>query len=149
MAYTFRFQALLKYREFLLTRAETDLATAMKHFAAAQAQLEKAVAEREQTLLNFREKQHAGIKAAEYHLFQDYLASLEQQLLKLRSELQELSREVETAKEILLRRQRELKMLEITEAKDRSAFRKEQAKKEQIKQSERAVIGDYKKRTEH
>jgi flagellar export protein FliJ len=148
MAYRFRFQALLKYRQYLLTQAQADLASAMKLHAATQTLLEKTTAERDESLLLFQEKQRSGIAVAEYHLFRNYFVSLEQQLLQLEIELRGLSREVEAAKEILLQRQKELKMLEVTEAKDRSAFRKAQAKKEQISQNERSVIGDYRKRIE-
>jgi flagellar export protein FliJ len=146
MAYKFRFYALLKYRQYLLTQAQTDLATAMRHHAAARMVLEKATAERDQNLLLFQEKQRSGIKVSEYHLFQDYFISLEQQLLQLKRELQERAGEVEDAKEVLLRRERELKMLEITDAKDQSAFRKVQAKKEQIRLDEKAIISDFRKR---
>jgi flagellar export protein FliJ len=148
MAYTFRFQALLKYRQYLLTLAQTDLAMALKRYAAARALLEKATTERDGNVACFQKKQQSGIKAHEYHLFQDYFVSLEQQLLNLEMELNEFSTAVEAAKEILFRRERELKMLEIIDAKDQSAFRKAQAKKEQIDQNERSIIGDYRKRLE-
>jgi flagellar export protein FliJ len=147
MAYRFRFQALLKYRQHLLTLAQTDLATARRHHEAVRALVAKATAEREQTHLLFQEKQCSGIKVAEYHLFKDYLISLEQQLLQLETELQESSKGVDDAKEVLLQRERELKMLEITDAKDRSAFRKAQFKKEQLSLDERAIMSDYRKRT--
>jgi flagellar protein FliJ len=147
MAYRFRFQSLLKYRQYLLTQAQTDLATAMRHHEAARTLLARTTAERDQNLLLFQEKQCSGIGVAEYHLFQDYFLSLEQQLLKLECELEELARDVEDAKEALLKRERELKMLEITDEKDRSAFRKAQLKKEQVSLDERAVMGDYRKRT--
>ena len=146
MAYKFRFYALLKYRQYLLTQAQTDLATAMRHHEAVRMVLEKATAERDENLLLFQEKQRSGIKASEYHLFQDYFVSLEQQLLQLERELQERAGDVENAKEVLLQRERELKMMEITDAKDQSAFRKEQSKKEQVRLDEKAVISDFRKR---
>jgi len=62
--------------------------------------------------------------------------------------LEELSRDVEEAKEVLLLRERELKMMEITDTKDHSAFRQSEAKKEQARMDERAVIADFRKRIE-
>ncbi len=146
MAYTFRFQALLKYRKYLLTLAQTGLATAMRHYEAVQALLQKTAAERDHNVGLFQEKQRSGIKASEYHLFQNYFVSLEQQLLKLESELRDLAEDVENAKELLLKRERDLKMLEVTDEKDRAAFRQAQTKKEQNQLDERAVMSDYTKK---
>jgi flagellar export protein FliJ len=146
MAYRFRFQALLKYRQYLLTQAQTELATTMRHHEAARKRFERTTAERNQNLILFQEKKNSGIKAAEYNLFQDYFVYLEQQLLDLETEVQELSMDVEEAKEVLMLRERELKMLEITDTKDRSAFRKAEAKKEQRRLDERAIVGDFSKR---
>jgi len=146
MAYRFRFQALLKYRQYLLTQAQTELAATMRRHEAARKRFERTTVERDQNLVLFQEKKRSGIRAAEYNLFQDYFVSLEQQLLHLEMELQELSRDVEEAKEVLMLRERELKMLETTDAKDRSAFRKAEAKKEQARLDEKAIIGDFRKR---
>jgi flagellar protein FliJ len=148
MAYRFRFQALLKYREHLLTQAQTELATAMRRYETARTLVERTTAERGRNLILFQEKQQSGIKAGEYHLFQNYFVSLEQQLLNLESELQELTKDVEDAKKFLMQRERELKMLEITDEKERAAFRKAQAKREQIRLDERSLMGDFTKRVE-
>lgn len=146
MAYRFRFQALMKYRQHLLTQAQTELATAMRRYETARTLLERTIAERDQNLILFQDKQRSGIKAAEYDLYQNYFISLEQQLLQLESELQELTKDVEDAKKFLVQRETELKMLEITDEKDRAAFRKAQAKREQIRVDERSVMGDFTKR---
>jgi flagellar protein FliJ len=148
MAYRFRFQALLKYREHLLTQAQTELATAMRRHETARTLVERTTAEQDRNLILFQEKQRSGIKVAEYHVFQNYFVSLEQQLLQLESELQELAKDVEEAKRFLMQRERELKMLEITDEKDRAAFRKGQAKREQIRLDERSLMGDFTKRIE-
>lgn len=147
MAYKFRFHALLKYRQYLLTQAQTELATAIKHHEVVRTLYEKTTAERDQAVVSFEEKQRSGIKAAEYHLFQNYFISLEQQLLQLESELQELAKGIAEAKELLVQREIELKMLEVTDEKDRTAHRKAQVKKEQLKLDERAVMSDFMKRT--
>jgi flagellar export protein FliJ len=146
MAYRFRFEALMKYRQHLLTQAQTELATAMRRYETARTLLERTSAERDQNLILFQDQQRSGIKAAEYTLFQNYFISLEQQLLQLESELQDLTKDVEDAKRFLMQRETELKMLEITDEKDRAAFRKAQAKKEQLSLDERSVIGDFTKR---
>lgn len=148
MRYRFRFQALLKYREHLLTQAQTELATAVRRYEIAQALVERTTAERDRNLILFQDRQRTGIKAAEYLLFQDYFVSLEQQLLQMEDELQELARDVEAAKKFLLQRERDLKMLELTDEKDRAAFRKAQAKREQIHLDERSVVDDFRKRIE-
>lgn len=146
MAYTFRFHALLKYRQYLLTQAQTELAAALKLHEAVQTLYRKTIAERDRSTLSFQEKQRSGIDAAEYHLFQNYFVSLEQQLLQLESELKELAKGVEDAKALLVQRERELKMLELTDEKDQAAYRKAQAKKEQVSLDERAGISDFRKK---
>jgi flagellar export protein FliJ len=120
----------------------------MRHYDAAQRELERSISERDQNLSLFQEKQASGIKATEYHLFQDYFVTLEQQLLLQRTELEVLSRDVQQAKDELVQRERELKMLEITDTKDRSEFRRAQAKKEQLRLDERAIIGNFRKAIE-
>jgi flagellar export protein FliJ len=146
MAYTFRFQALLKYRQYLLTQAQTGLASAMRHYEVVKTLLQKTTTERDHNVILFQEKQRSGIKASEYHFFPNYFVSLEQQLLQLESELRELTKEVEKAKEFLRQRERDLKMLEVTDEKDRAAFRQAQTKKEQNRLDERAVMSDYTKK---
>jgi flagellar export protein FliJ len=148
MIYRFRFQALLKYRQYLLTQAQTELATTVRRFEAARIRLERTAAERDQNTSIFQEKKCFRIKVPEYNLFQDYFVFLEQQLLLFEAEVQELSRDVQKAKEVLLLRERELKMLEITDTKDRSEFRKREVKKEQTRLDERAIIANFRKRVE-
>jgi flagellar export protein FliJ len=120
----------------------------MRQHETARKRLDKATAERDQNRSLFQEKKLSGIKVHEYNLFEGYFVSLEQQLLLLQAEVEELSRDVERAKEVLLMRERELKMLEISDTRDRSEFRKKEAKKEQTRLDERAIIGNLRKRVE-
>ncbi len=147
MAYKFRFHALLKYRQYLLTQAQTELAAALKHYQALHTLIEKTTADKEQAVISLEAKRQAGIKAHEYHLFQDYFLAMEQQLLQLNSELEELAKGVTDAKELLRQRERELKMLEVTDDKDRAAYRREQAKREQTGLDERSGVSEFKKRS--
>ena len=147
MAYKFRFHALLKYRQYLLTQAQTELAAALKHYQALHTLIERTTADKEQAVISLEAKRQAGIKASEYHLFQDYFLAMEQQLLQLNKELEELARGVADAKELLRQRERELKMLEVTDDKDRAAYRREQAKREQAGLDERSGVSEFKKRS--
>jgi flagellar export protein FliJ len=140
MTFRFRFETLLRYREHLRTKAQTDLAITIKQYEAVQGRLEEARSERRQQLQALEEQCFTGINSRDYQLNLDYVGSLERQLLLLENELLELSQEVVRAKEVLLRCQTEVKMLECLEAKDRSAYRKEQGKRELIKLDEKAMM---------
>jgi flagellar export protein FliJ len=141
MAFRFRFRTLLRYREHLRTKAQTDLAFTIKQCEAVQSRLEEAQSERRRQVQNLEEKCSTGIKSRDYLLSFEYIGSLERQLLHLENKIEELSQEVVKAKEILLQRQTEVKMLECLEAKDRSVYRKEQGKRELIMLDEKARIG--------
>jgi flagellar export protein FliJ len=148
MAFRFRFDTLLRYREHLRTKAQTDLAIAIKQREALQSRLEDAQRERRHQLRALEKQCSAGITSRDYRLNLDYIGSLERQLLLLENELLELSQEVVKAKEILLQRQTEVKMLECLEAKDRSAYRKEQGKRELIKLDEKAMMASSRQQSD-
>jgi flagellar export protein FliJ len=141
MAFRFRFRTLLHYREHLRTKAQTDLAITIQQCEAVQSRLEEARSERRQQIQNLEDKCSTGIKSRDYLLSFEYIGSLERQLLLLENRVEELSQEVVKAKEILLQRQTEVKMLECLEAKDRSVYRKEQGRRELIMLDEKAMMG--------
>jgi flagellar export protein FliJ len=141
MAFRFRFRTLLRYREHLRTKAQTDQAITIKQCEAVQSRLEEAQSERHQQLQNLEERCSKGIKSRDYLLRFEYIGSLERQLLLLENKIEDLSQEVVKAKEILLQRQTEVKMRECLEAKDRSVYRKEQGKRELIMLDEKAMMG--------
>jgi flagellar export protein FliJ len=140
MAFRFRFETLLRYREHLRTKAQTDLAITVKQCEALRSRVEKARSERRQQLQTLEERCSTGITSRDYRLNLDYVGSLERQLLLLENELLVRSQELVKAKEILLQRQTEVKMLECLEGKERSAHRKAQGKRELIKLDEKAVM---------
>jgi flagellar export protein FliJ len=142
MAFQFRFQTLLRYRDHLRTRAQMDLAIAVRNQEAAHNFLEEVRSERLQQHQLLEEQCSAGISCSAYQLGVDYIGSLERQLLALEEEFQELSQAVSKAKETVLQRQTEVKMLECLEAEDRANYRKEQRKRELIQLNEKAVIGN-------
>jgi flagellar export protein FliJ len=148
MPFRFRFKTLLRYREHLRTKAQTDLAIVTQRCAEAQSRLNETRAERRQQFQMLQEKRSAGISSTDYTLTLDYIGSLERQLLIQEEELQERSLEVVKAKGFLLQRQTEVKMLECLEAKDRVAFRKEQSKQELIKLDEKAVMGSSRNKSD-
>lgn len=140
MAFKFRFQAILNYRRLLLNKAQNDLAAAMRKREMTKQRMDQLLHERLQCRFTLEQRQRRGIPVQEYIVFQNYLSELERQLDELEIELKKCTEDVEKTKKRLLRRETELKMMELIEAKDHSAYRKEKAKRESLKLDEMIIM---------
>jgi flagellar export protein FliJ len=147
MAFQFRFTALLRYKEHLLTKAKLDLAAAVQEHESTKKLLEDTKEEKKRQRLVLEEKQKDGISSVEYLLHLDYLAYLERQLLNISEQLLSLSQKVEHAREALLLRQKDTKMLEIIREKDKREYRKALDKKELKQVDEKVTIASSHKKT--
>jgi flagellar export protein FliJ len=148
MAFRFRFQSLLRYREHLRSVAQTELAKAIRRHERSIQLLEAARRERRSHQQLLEERQRSGISVVDYVTMTEYLTLLERQLLLMEREVQQLAQAVLTAKNLVLQRQTEMRMLECLEANDRANHRKIEGRRERAQIDENTVVRDARTRIE-
>jgi flagellar export protein FliJ len=146
MAFRFRFQSLMRYREHLCSTAQTELANAMRRHERSLELLESARHERRKYQEGLEDRQRSGISVVDYVTGAEYLTFLEQQLLRMEREVQQSAQEVLTAKELVSRRQTEVKRLECLESNERADYRKIQNRRERAQIDESAIVRDARSR---
>jgi flagellar biosynthesis chaperone FliJ len=92
------------------------------------------------------QRQRTGISVVDYVTTAEYLTYMERQLLLMEKEVQQLAQEVLTAKQLVLRRQTEVRMLECLESNDHSNYRKIQNRRERTQLDENAIVRDARAR---
>jgi flagellar export protein FliJ len=103
---------------------------------------EKIQAQAEQ----LEKEQEAGIDAARYLLFRNFLNYLERELLKLQKDLEKASEEVEVRKQAVVESNKSVKVLENMESKAREAYKSEQTGRERKVLDDVAIFKDYRER---
>jgi flagellar FliJ protein len=146
MAFRFRFQSLMRYREHLCSTAQTELANAIRRQERSIQLLEAARQERRKHQEALERRQRTGISVVDYVTMAEYLTVMEQQLLRMEREVQQFAQEVLTAKELVMRRQTEVKRLECLEANERADYRKIQNRRERSQLDESAIVRDARSR---
>ena len=147
MPFQFRLKVLLQHREYLHRRAQMALATAQRQLKDVEHQITKVKEEvRQQTLL-WHERQSAGIQVTHYLAFTEYLQSLEQQLLKLNTEREWAAGEVEKARQALIEKEKEVKILESLKEQGREEYHHLELRNEQKQLDEAAIFRDYYKKS--
>lgn len=148
MAFRFRFQSLLRYREHLRAEAQTELADAIRRHDRTVQLLEAAKRERRKQQESMEQRQRTGISVNDYVTSAEYLALMERQLLLMEIEVQQFAQEVLAAKERVLQRQTEVRMLECLEVNDRADYRRVQNRRERTQHDENAIVRDARARRE-
>jgi flagellar protein FliJ len=147
MPFQFRLKVLMQHREYLHRRAQMALADAQRQFEDVESQISNLQEEvRQQTLL-WQERQAAGIQVTHYLVFRDYLQSLEQHLLKLNSEREWAARQVEKARQALIEKEKEVKILESLREQGKEEYHHLELRKEQKKLDEVAIFRDHYKKS--
>jgi flagellar export protein FliJ len=146
MAFQFRFKALLRYKEHLLSKAQIDLGEAMREYESTRLRMENLKEEQNQQRVVLTERQSTGMNAQLYLQFLHYLTFLEQQLLKVADELARLDQRVDAAREALLVRKKEVKMLEVLRENARLEYHRAMKKKEMKQTDEKATVSDSRKK---
>jgi flagellar export protein FliJ len=145
MAFQFRLKSLLRHREFTLHQAQAALGAAeslrMRIHSAIERLGENIRLESEQ----FEQEQEKGIEVARYLHFKGHLSLLEQQLLMTYKELQKASEEVQIRKQAMIECDKEVKVLESIQTRDRESYALIQSRQEQKKLNDIAVFSDYRK----
>ena len=148
MAFRFRFQSLMRYREHLCSTAQTELANAIRRHEHSIQLLEAAREERRKHQETLEDRQRTGISVVDYVTMAEYLTHMEQQLLRMQREVEQFAQGVLTAKELVSRRQTEVKRLECLETNERADYRKIQNRRERAQLDESAIVRDARSRRE-
>ncbi len=148
MAFHFRFQSLLRYREHQRSAAQAELASAIRRHERAVQLLEAARHERRRHQELLEQRQQTGISAVDYVTMADYLLLVERQLLIMEKEVAQLAQDVLTAKELVMQRQTEVRRLECLETSDRAIYRSMENRKERAQLDENAIVRNAKTRRE-
>ena len=143
MSFRFRFKILLEHREFLSKKAQTQAAAAQYRYAEAEERRDRVKAEIRRHCTAWEERQQRGMNVGEHLGFDEYLSSLEQQLLSMETDLVQAARELQAAKDALIEREIQLRVMESLKEKDRELYQYLQIKKEQKVLDETATIADY------
>ncbi len=131
MAFRFRLQRLLKYRQFLLDQAQLGLLAAnhrLRELERQRRQLQREIAEYR---TRWKEAQQKGMDVASFLSYREYLQTMEARLPVLEKQLREARREVERHRRLVLERERDVKMLEKLQQRHREQYDLEMRRKDQ------------------
>ena len=137
---------LLTHRQFLLREAQSALALAQSRKMGIEAQIDRVREEIRLRGEQLEKEQEAGIDAARYFYFKNFLNILERGLLQLHKDLDKASDEVQSRQLAVVESNKSLKVLENMESKEKEAYRLEQARRERKMLDDVAVFKDYRER---
>ncbi|GLI33586.1 flagellar export protein FliJ [Desulforhabdus amnigena] len=143
MIFQFRFEALLKQRQFNLKKCQSDLAVVQCRYQELKSKELEIIQQIAHHAKLCEDDQSRGMNVAAYLCFKDYGASLARQLQNLRNELMKASQEVEEKKGALLECEKAVKMLECLEEKELQEHRYLQAHKEQKELDEISILKGF------
>lgn len=123
MAFHFRFQTLLNYKQQLEDMLELRFTIALQHFQQEQARLEALQRDREQQLATLAEQQRQGaLPVAEILQTTAYLHVLHARIQEQEQRVAEAAAAAEAARQELVAMMKERKILEKLREKDHARF---------------------------
>lgn len=140
MGFSFNLQALLNWKRDLEERSQTRLAEKARKLRIVEDHLERLRHERSSCEETLRKRSSGGIAASEFLLYREFLEHRGEALLAGKGRRDEIAREVEKEREILLGLMKEKKILERLKEKRRKAFEWEMDKKEAKEQDDLSVM---------
>ncbi|MGO9376751.1 MAG: flagellar export protein FliJ [Syntrophobacteraceae bacterium] len=146
MAFKFRLKSLLRHREFTLRQAQAALGAAEALRMRIQCTIERLGEDIRLEAEQFEQEQQKGIEVARYLHFKGHLGLLERQLLMTYKELEKASEEVQIRKQAMIECDKEVKVLESIQTRDRELYALIQSRQEQKKLNDIAVFSDYRNR---
>jgi len=140
MAFKFRYDYLLEYREKLLEQEQHKLA----QIATEARQVEKECLRLETERFKWAEilsvKQTEGMSPEECRLFYQNLEALEQRLLEEQMKLQKIMEKLEEQRQKLLEAKKKVEMLKVLKHQEEERYKKEEAKLAQKISDEMVVL---------
>ncbi len=146
MAFKFRLKPLLRHREFKFRESQTAFASAESKRIRIVDDIEELREKIRSEGLKFEHEQETGIETPRYLYFRAYLDNLDRELLKLYKELEKAAREAEARQIEMIECDKEVKVLESIETRDREAYNYQVSRAEQKKLDESAIIKGFRNR---
>jgi flagellar export protein FliJ len=140
MGYQFRFRTLSQYREFLLKKEQIVLAQALRRLEDNEVERAQIREQLAAVACKWETRQREGMGVPEFLTFGERIQALEQQLLRLEEVCVRLQKDVESAKQNVLDKERDLKALSILEERERESYTYDLIKKEQGQIDEFAIL---------
>ncbi len=130
MAYKFKLQSVLNYRQILEGQAQQQLAASLQQRLELQQQQVRVEERLEQTDRELRVKQQKGMDIAEMTLFEDQISHCQRQLELLRKQLHRLEKTIDEQRQELLQASMERQVMEKLRDKQKDEYLREEGRKE-------------------
>ncbi|MEJ5299817.1 MAG: flagellar export protein FliJ [Thermodesulforhabdaceae bacterium] len=140
MAFKFRYDGLLEYREKLLEREQYELAKIAQEASSIEKECLRLEMERFKWSEIFSAKQSEGISPEECRLFSENLEALERRLLAEQAKLRDVMKRLEQQREKLIEMKKKVEMLKALKEQEEERYRKEETKLAQKASDEMVVL---------
>lgn len=140
MQYNFKLEPLLNYRTRLEEIAQQELAERLSELAAAEKKLAMLRDQQAECLGEMTKKRTEGILVGQFLFYVDYLKVLAVAIENQTAEIQRINQEIVRARQKLLTKSREKKIIERVKEKDYAAFTHEMQRLEQKANDDLVVL---------
>jgi flagellar export protein FliJ len=140
MAFKFRYDHLLEYREKLLEQEQHKLAQIALEAKQVERECLRLETERFKWAEIFSVKQSDGMSPEECRLFSQNLEALEHRLLEEQMKLQKIMEKLEDQRQKLIEAKKKVEMLKVLKYQEEETYKKEEAKLAQKTNDEMVVL---------
>jgi flagellar export protein FliJ len=130
MKYRFRYESLLKYRNFLKKEAELQFSKVLAHNRELNRRKKNLLATIDRMLSEARQLLSEGTTAGKYQQMVNYVEELKMRLKMLEKEIEKSNKEVEIARQQLVNRMVDVEVLEKLSSRDFEDYKKQLKLKE-------------------
>jgi flagellar export protein FliJ len=140
MAFTFRYESLLVYRNYLKEKAERDLARAMGELSRAEQGLADLVQDRGRAAAELEADLGTPMDASLMRSTIDYLSNMADKIRAQATKVKSQETAVRQERQKLLSKIKEYRIMENLKEKDRAKWMMEQERRESIRLNEIALL---------
>jgi flagellar export protein FliJ len=140
MAFKFRYDHLLEYREKLLEQEQHKLAQIALEAKKVEKECLRLETERFKWAEIFSVKQSEGMSPEECQLFYQNLEALEHRLLEEQMKLQKIMEKLEDQRQKLIEAKKKVEMLKVLKHQEEEMYKKEEAKLAQKTNDEMVIL---------
>ncbi len=130
MAYKFKLQSVLNYRQILEDQAQQQLSSSLQQRLELRQQMTRVAERLMQTDRELKLKQQKGMDIADLTLFEDQISHCQRQLDLLRKQQLRLERTIDEQRQELLQASMERQVMEKLRDKQKDEYLREEGRKE-------------------